>query len=350
MILMDFNLSCPIPISEYPVITMAHGSGGILSHQLIDKMFMPAFDNTILREGHDGAMFDLQAGRLAYTTDSFVVSPVFFPGGNIGDLAVNGTVNDLVCCGADPVYLSAGFILEEGLPMDDLWKIVISMKEAATKAGINIITGDTKVVDRGKGDKIFINTSGIGMIQEGIHISPHNCKAGDVIIVSGSIGDHGVAIMSARSGLEFETTLESDTIALNGLAEKIFQSTTKIHVLRDPTRGGLATSLNEISKASKKGIVLEENKIPVSEEVKGACEILGLDPLYVANEGKIIIILPESEASKVLKALQKHPLGQNASIIGKVTDDHPGIVRMTTTIGSSRIIDMLTGEQLPRIC
>ena len=347
---MDLTLSCPIPISEYPVITMAHGSGGILSHQLIDKMFIPAFDNNILMESHDGAMFDLPPGRVAYTTDSFVVSPVFFPGGNIGDLAVNGTVNDLVCCGAVPIYLSAGFILEEGLPMKDLWKIVVSMKEAASAAGIKIITGDTKVVERGKGDRIFINTSGIGLIHEGISISPGNCRPRDVIIISGTIGDHGVAIMSARSGLEFETTIKSDSAALNGLADKIFKATRNIHVLRDPTRGGLATTLNEISKSSKTGIIIDEDKIPVSEEVKGACEILGLDPLYVANEGKLIIILPEKEGSELLYAIREHPLGKDASIIGRITDDHPGIVRMTTTIGSSRIVDMLTGEQLPRIC
>ena len=347
---MDFTLSCPIPISEYPVITMAHGSGGILTHQLIEKMFMTAFGNDILKEGHDGAMFEIQAGRIAYTTDSFVVNPVFFPGGNIGDLAVNGTINDLVCCGAMPLYLSAAFILEEGLPMEDLWKIVTSMREAASKAGVMIITGDTKVVDRGKGDKIFINTSGVGIIQKGIHISPQRCKQGDVIIVSGKMGDHGVAIMSARSGLEFETTLESDTAALNGLVENILQCTGNIHMMRDPTRGGLATALNEISKSSKKGIIINEDKIPVSEEVKGACEILGLDPLYVANEGKIIIILPASEGNKVLEVMHRHPLGRDASIIGNLIDEHPGIVRMTTTIGSSRIIDMLTGEQLPRIC
>jgi len=347
---MDFNLSCPIPISEYPVITMAHGSGGILSHQLIDKMFMTAFNNDILKEGHDGAMFEMPAGRLAYTTDSFVVSPVFFPGGSIGDLAVNGTINDLVCCGAMPLYLSAAFILEEGLPMEDLWKIVFSMKEAANRAGVRIITGDTKVVDRGKGDKVFINTSGIGIIQEGIHISPYHCEPGDVIIVSGRMGDHGVAIMSARSGLEFETTIESDTAALNELAEHVFNCTRNIHMFRDPTRGGLATTLNEISKSANVGIVIEEDKIPVSEEVRGACEILGLDPLYVANEGKIIIILPASEGNRVLEVMHRHPLGRDASIIGNLTDDHPGIVRMTTTIGSSRIIDMLTGEQLPRIC
>ncbi len=347
---MDFTLSCPIPISEYPVITMAHGSGGILSHQLIEKMFIPTFGNDILAEGHDGAMFDIQAERLAFTTDSFVVSPVFFPGGNIGDLAVNGTVNDLVCCGAMPLYLSAAFILEEGLHMEDLWKIVVSMKEAADRAGIKIVTGDTKVVDRGKGDKIFINTTGVGIIREGIHISPYRCERGDVIILSGNIGDHGVAIMSARSGLEFETTIESDTAALNELAGHVFQCTGNIHMLRDPTRGGLATTLNEISKSANVGIVIEEDKIPVSEEVRSACEILGLDPLYVANEGKIIIILPESEGNRVLEVMHQHPLGRDASIIGNLMDDHPGIVRMTTTIGSSRIIDMLTGEQLPRIC
>lgn len=347
---MDFNLSCPIPISEYPIITMSHGSGGVLSHNLIQKMFMVAFGNEILSEGHDGAAFGVSEGRLAYTTDSFVVSPVFFPGGNIGDLAVNGTMNDLVCCGAKPLYLSAGFILEEGLPMEDLWKIVVSMRNAADRGGVKIITGDTKVVDRGKGDKIFINTSGIGTIPEEINISPRNSTPGDVIILSGRIGDHGVAVMSARSGLEFETTILSDTVALNGLADKIFRATTNIHVLRDPTRGGIATTLNELCRSASVGMVIEEEKIPVSEEVKGACEILGLDPLYIANEGKMIIILPEIEAERVVRAMRKDPAGREVSIIGRVTSEHPGIVRMTTTIGSSRIIDMLTGDQLPRIC
>lgn len=347
---MDFQLSCPIPIHEYPIITMAHGSGGLLSHQLIEKMFMPAFRNEILSEGHDGATFHVPGGKLAYTTDSYVVSPIFFPGGSIGDLAVNGTINDLVCCGANPLYLSIGFILEEGLPMEDLWKIVVSMKNAADRAGVKIITGDTKVVDRGKGDRIFINTSGVGIVQEGIHISPRNCLPGDVIILSGRIGDHGVAIMSARSGLEFETTVISDTVALNGLGDHIFSTTKNIHVLRDPTRGGVATTLNELSQASKAGMVIEEDKIPVSEEVRGACEILGLDPLYIANEGKLLIILPENEAGKVVEAMRKHPEGKDACIIGKITSEHPGIVRMTTSIGSSRIIDMLTGDQLPRIC
>lgn len=347
---MNFHLSCPIPIHEYPIITMAHGSGGVLSHQLIEKMFVPAFENDILSEGHDGATIQIQEGRLAYTTDSFVVNPIFFPGGNIGDLAVNGTINDLVCCGAKPLYLSVGFILEEGLPMEDLWKIVVSMKNAADRSGVKIITGDTKVVDRGKGDKIFINTSGVGQIPDGVHISPRNSIPGDVIILSGRIGDHGVAIMSARSGLQFETTITSDTTALNGLAELVFSTTKNIHVLRDPTRGGLATTLNELSQAAKVGVIIDEEKIPVSEEVRGACEILGLDPLYIANEGKLIIILPEADAGNVIKSMRDHPDGCDASIIGRITSEHPGIVRMTTSIGSSRIIDMLTGDQLPRIC
>jgi hydrogenase expression/formation protein HypE len=347
---MDFTLSCPIPITEYPIITMVHGSGGVLSHQLIEKMFIPAFENEILSEGHDGATFNIKEGKLAYTTDSFVVSPIFFPGGNIGDLAVNGTINDLVCCGAKPLYLSVGFILEEGLPMEDLWKIVVSMKNTADRAGVKIITGDTKVVDRGKGDRIFINTSGIGKVPEGIHISPQNCSPGDAIILSGKIGDHGVAIMSARSGLEFETTIISDTTALNGLADQVFHTTMNIHVLRDPTRGGIATVLNELCQAAKVGMIIDEEKISVSEEVRGACEILGLDPLYIANEGKLVIILPENEAFRVVTAMREHPAGSDASIIGRITSEHPGIVRMNTSIGSSRIVDMLTGDQLPRIC
>ncbi|MBL7112329.1 MAG: hydrogenase expression/formation protein HypE [Bacteroidales bacterium] len=347
---MDFQSSCPIPISDYPVITMAHGSGGVLSHQLIDKLFVPLFGTLQLNDLHDGAVFDVPAGKLAFTTDSFVIDPIFFPGGNIGELAINGTVNDIACCGAKPLYLSVGLILEEGLPMDDLWKIAVSMKEASDRAGVKIITGDTKVVDRGKGDKIFINTTGIGSVREGVNISPGNCKHGDVIIVSGTIGDHGVAVMSARSGLEFETQIVSDTAPLNGMVEEILNASSQIHVLRDPTRGGVATTLNEIASSSNTGIILEEDHIPVANEVRGACEILGLDPLYIANEGKLLVIIPESESEAVLKAMRNHPAGKNATLIGRVTEDHPGIVRMITTIGSSRIIDMLTGEQLPRIC
>ncbi len=344
------ELSCPIPISDYPFITMAHGSGGVLSHQLIDKMFVPLFGSTQLNDLHDGAVFDVPPGKLAFTTDSFVIDPIFFPGGNIGELAINGTVNDLACCGAKPLYLSVGLILEEGLPMDDLWKIAVSMKEASDNAGVKIITGDTKVVDKGKGDKIFINTTGIGSVLDGVNISPVNCKPEDVVIVSGTIGDHGIAVMSARSGLEFETRIVSDTAPLNILVEEILNASGQIHVLRDPTRGGVATTLNEIASSSNTGIILEEDNIPVTQEVHGACEILGLDPLYIANEGKLLVIIPESESEAVLSAMRTNPVGKNAAIIGRVSGDHPGIVRMTTTIGSSRIIDMLTGEQLPRIC
>jgi hydrogenase expression/formation protein HypE len=347
---MEFQLNCPIPIHEYPVITMAHGSGGKLSHQLIDKMFRPLFDNEMLEQGHDGAVMDLPAGRLAFTTDSFVVSPVFFPGGNIGDLAVNGTVNDLACCGARPLYLSVGMILEEGLVMEELWKVCLSMQEAAKVAGVKIVTGDTKVVERGHGDRIFINTSGVGLIPEGVNIDPSSPGAGDLILINGSIGDHGVAIMSAREGLEFESTITSDTAALNSLVDEILKCTGKISVLRDPTRGGVATTLNEISASAGKGIVLEEQSLLVSPPVKGVCEILGLDPLYIANEGKILVVVPADLAGNVLAVMKKHPLGEESAIIGRITNEHPGVVRMVTSIGSSRVIDMLAGDQLPRIC
>ena len=347
---MEFELSCPIPVNEYPVITLAHGSGGTLSHQLVQKMFVPLFDNDFLSREHDGAILNLPENSLAFTTDSFVVQPIFFPGGNIGDLAVNGTVNDLACCGAKPLYLSAGFILEEGFAMEELWEIVVSMKKAADNAGVKIVTGDTKVVDRGSGDKIFINTTGIGLVYKGVNIDPTNCRAGDMIIITGRIADHGVAVMSARSGLEFETSIKSDTTALHDLVDRIIHTATNIHVFRDPTRGGIASALNEISKAANIGMVLDENTIPVSEEAKAVCEILGLDPLYIANEGKLLVILPEEKTGDVLDAIRNHPLGKEAAVIGRVTSEHPGVVRMKTTIGSSRVIDMIAGEQLPRIC
>jgi len=317
---------------------------------LIDNLFRPMFSDEQLEAGHACAVFPVAAGKLAFTTDSFVVKPVFFPGGNIGDLAVNGTINDLACCGARPEYLSVGMILEEGLAMEDLWKIVLSMKEAADRAGIRIVTGDTKVVDHGSGDKIFINTAGVGRVREGVNIDPASCKPGDVVILSGFIGDHGVAIMSAREGLEFQTSIESDSVALNSLVDVILDASLNVSVLRDPTRGGVATTLNEISKSAGTGIVLDERTIPVRPEVQGACEVLGLDPMYIANEGKILVILPEADSEKVLAAMQSHPNGVDSAIIGHLTEDHPSVVRMTTSIGSSRIIDMLTGEQLPRIC
>ncbi|KAB2878573.1 hydrogenase expression/formation protein HypE [bacterium] len=344
------GLGCPIPISEYEKVLLAHGGGGTLSHQLIQKLFFSQFDSPLLHAEHDGAIFEAGGNRFAFSTDSYVVQPIFFPGGDIGDLAVNGTVNDLAMCGAKPLYMSAGFILEEGFPMEDLWKVVLSMKRAAEKAGVQIVTGDTKVVDKGKGDKIFINTSGIGIIDKGINISPLNAKIGDVILLNGRIADHGIAIMSAREGLTFETTVESDTAALNGLVEAMFSVTKNIHVLRDPTRGGIASAVNEIAVTANIGIHIEEDKISITEEVKGACEILGLDPLYIANEGKLLALIAQEDAEKVLNAMRAHPLGKDTRIIGKVVSEHPKNVVMKTSIGSLRIVDMLSGEQLPRIC
>jgi hydrogenase expression/formation protein HypE len=348
----DFSsgLSCPIPKNDYEQVLLAHGGGGTLSHQLISKIFFSQFDNEFLKEQHDSAVFNIDKSRLAFTTDSYVVQPIFFPGGNIGELAVNGTVNDLVVAGARPLYISVGFIIEEGLLIEDLWKIVLSMKEAARKSGIKIVTGDTKVVDKGKGDKIFINTSGIGIIKEGMNISPKRCMPGDKIILSGRISDHGIAIMSAREGLEFETTIVSDTAPLIDLLECIEKFGDKIHVMRDPTRGGIASSLNEIAEIAKVGMLIDEEKIPILDEVKGACEILGLDPLYIANEGKMIAIVSNEMADNVFKEWRKTDLGKESEIIGEVTSENPGTILMKTTIGSKRIVDMISGEQLPRIC
>lgn len=346
----NFELNCPIPINEYDRVLLAHGGGGKLTHRLIGKMFFETFKNPLLDKAHDGAVFEIENNKLAFTTDSFVIDPIFFPGGNIGELAVNGTINDLVCCGAKPMYLSLAFIIEEGLLMSDLWKIVQSIKLAADKASVDIITGDTKVVEKGKGDKIFINTTGIGSVIDGLDITPENCRLGDVIIVNGDIADHGIAIMSSRKGLEFETTIESDTVALNGLFQTIYNVCPDIHLMRDPTRGGLSSTLNEIAKSAQLGIELYEEKIPIKEEVKGACEILGFDPLYIANEGKILFFVPEKHKNTVLSAMRKHPYGKKAASIGKVVEQHKGMVTLKTTIGSTRIVDMISGEQLPRIC
>jgi hydrogenase expression/formation protein HypE len=342
------KISCPVPVNKYDTVTLAHGGGGRLSERLIHDLFIKELDNPWLNKAHDGAVMEMK-GNIAFSTDSFVVNPLFFPGGNIGDLAVNGTVNDLVCCGAVPEYLSLGLIIEEGLKMDDLRNIIVTIKNAATKANVKIVTGDTKVVEKGKGDKIFINTSGVGTIPEGIFISPERCSQGDLIIVTGNIADHGIAILSSREGLSFESTIRSDTAPLIDLSKILFEVTKEIHVLRDPTRGGVASALNEICSSSGKGILLDEKMIPVSDEVKGACEIMGFDPLYIANEGKLIIILPEKYSGDVLKAIRKHPLGKNAAIIGKVTSGPP-VVKIRTIVGSTRIVDMISGEQLPRIC
>jgi hydrogenase expression/formation protein HypE len=342
--------SCPIPITNYKEIVLAHGSGGKLSRQLMEKMILPQFRNELLEPLHDGAMFSIGGQRVAFSTDSYVVNPIFFPGGDIGKLAVHGTVNDLAMCGARPLYLSVGFILEEGTPMEDFWRVVQSMQEAASAAGVLLATGDTKVVDRGKADKIFINTSGIGVIPEGRNIAPSRAQIGDQVILSGAMAVHGIAIMSVREGLEFESEIASDTAPLNGLVEALFAGGVDIHVLRDPTRGGITSALTEIAHAAQVGMLLQEAAIPISEEVKGACEILGLDPLYVANEGKLLAIVAPAEAESILRAMRAHPLGADAVVIGEVVSDHPGFVTMNTRVGGRRVVDMMSGEQLPRIC
>lgn len=344
------GLSCPIPKSDYERILLAHGGGGTLSHQLISKLFYPHFKNDILSQQHDSGVFELNGLKLAFTTDSYVVQPIFFPGGDIGSLAVNGTVNDLSVAGAKPIFISAAFILEEGFEIEDLWKIILSMEKASKAAGVKIITGDTKVVDKGKGDKIFINTSGIGVVSKEIDISPKNCKPGDAVILSGKIAEHGIAIMSSRENLEFETNIKSDTAPLNDMVERMLNVSKEIRVMRDPTRGGIASTLNEIAKVAKVGILIEEMKIPIAEEVKGACEILGLDPLYIANEGKLIAFVSERDAEKILNVMRAHPLGSEACIIGRVTSENAETVVMKTRIGSTRVVDMISGEQLPRIC
>jgi len=345
-----YNLKCPIPNSEYSHVMIAHGGGGRLTRQLIDRMFLPLFENEFLSQGHDGALLPAIDGELAMTTDSFVVDPIFFPGGDIGELAVNGTVNDLVCCGAEPLYISLAFILEEGFLLDDLWKIVQSIASSAKSAGVQIVTGDTKVVEKGKGDKLFINTTGIGRILPGLDINPQSCKEGDAVIINGCIGDHGIAIMTEREGLAFESNIISDTQSLKDMMMDVFRLKPNIHVLRDPTRGGLASALNEICLASGTGIRLYEDQLPVNDGVRGACELMGLDPLYMANEGKILVILPSEDAAEIVSIMQKHPAGAKSQIIGSVNGQYPGLLHLETTIGSTRIVDMISGEQLPRIC
>jgi hydrogenase expression/formation protein HypE len=332
------------------MILLDHGSGGRASHELITGMFVPQFKNALLEGLDDSTVFEIGGQKLAFSTDSYTVDPIFFPGGDIGCLAVNGTVNDLAMRGAEPLYLSVGFIIEEGFPMADLARILKSMKEAAEAAGVQIITGDTKVVNRGAADKIFINTTGLGVIKNDADISGRNARVGDVVLVSGTIGDHGITILSKRGGLSFEAPLESDSVPLNGLVAEMMAVSDKIHAMRDPTRGGLATTLNEIALQSNVGIELIEEHIPVREGVEGACELLGLDPLYVANEGKLIAFVALEDADKVLECIKTHPYGSEAVIIGKVVSENPGRVFMRTGVGGTRIIDMLAGEQLPRIC
>jgi hydrogenase expression/formation protein HypE len=352
--MLDFSTwSCPLPLRDYPNVVIGHGGGGKLGAELVEHLFVPAFKNPALENLGDSSVIQLAHGtsRIAMSTDSFVVRPLFFPGGSIGELSINGTVNDLAMSGAKPLYLTAGFIIEEGLPMQQLGEIVQRMAEAARQAGVIIVTGDTKVVDRGHGDGVFINTAGVGIVPEGIRIGPQHAQAGDAIIVSGTLGDHGMAIMSVREGLEFDTVIQSDSAALNGLVEAMLAvDSNAIHVLRDPTRGGLASSLNEIAARSNVGIDIDERSLPVMPDVQSACELLGMDPIYVANEGKLVAFVAQDKAGAVLAAMKAHPLGQNAAIIGQVTAQHAGMLVARTAIGGSRVIPMQLGEQLPRIC
>ena len=331
-------------------VDMTHGSGGRAMAQLIESVFVQHFDNELLRQGNDQALFKVDAGRMVISTDGHVISPLFFPGGDIGSLAVHGTVNDVAMAGARPLYLSAGFIIEEGFPLSDLNSIAQNMASAAAKVGVPVVTGDTKVVEKGKGDGVFITTTGIGVVPEGVNISGERAAPGDAILVSGSMGDHGVAIMSSRENLEFETEIVSDSAALHTLVADMVEAVPDIHCLRDPTRGGLATTLNEIAQQSAVGMQLVEDAIPVKTDVLAACELLGLDPLYVANEGKLICICPVGHAQRLLEVMRSHEQGRDAVIIGHVVEDEYGFVQMETAFGGSRIVDWLAGEQLPRIC
>jgi len=345
--------SCPVPVSQYDRVLLGHGSGGRLSADLVQRLFLPAFRNDILARLEDQAVCDLAphaSGRIAFTTDSFVVKPIFFPGGDIGSLAINGTVNDLAMGGATPLFLSAAFILEEGLPMEDLRRIAASMRAAGDAAGVTLVAGDTKVVDRGKGDQVFITTAGVGVVPDGVSLSVSACRPGDRVVVSGTIGDHGIAIMSVREGLEFETVLESDTAPLSGLTRVMLEACPDIRCMRDPTRGGVSSTAHEIAAASGVGVMLDEAAIPMRDEVRGACEILGLDPLYVANEGKLIAVVPAASADRLVQVMQAHPLGSSSAIVGEIVETHPGMVVMRSRVGGTRVVTMLAGEQLPRIC
>jgi hydrogenase expression/formation protein HypE len=343
--------SCPLPLADYPTIVMGHGGGGKLGNELVEHLFLPAFRNPALENLGDAAVLDLGSGRVAMSTDSFVVQPLFFPGGSIGELAVNGTVNDLAVSGADPKYLSASFILEEGFEIAQLAAIVNSMARAAVAAGVKIVTGDTKVVERGHGDGCYINTAGVGVMREGIVVGPHRAQVGDAVIVSGTMGDHGMAIMSVREGLEFESQIRSDCAALNGMiADVLVVTGGAMHAMRDPTRGGLASTLNEIAAASDVGVAIDEAKVPVRVEVQSACELLGLDPVYVANEGKAVFFVAPEAADRVLDVLKAHPLGRDAARIGTVTAEHKRRLVARTAMGSNRVIAPMIGEQLPRIC
>lgn len=346
----DFRLTCPIPIEDYSHVLLAHGGGGRLMNRLIGKIFLAAFADDELSRRHDSAVVPALGGQVVFTTDSYVVRPLFFPGGNIGSLAVHGTVNDIVMSGARPLYLSAGFILEEGLPMETLWRVASSMGEAARAAGVRIVTGDTKVVDRGKGDGVFINTAGVGVPVTGEVIGAESVRAGDAVVLSGDVGRHGMAIMAVREGLEFESSIESDSAPVTEPVLRLFEEGIRVHSLRDLTRGGLASALNEIAETARLGIGIDETLVPVREDVRSACEILGFDPLYVANEGRFVAFVDGADAERTVEILRSFPVSENAAVIGYVAADSSPPVTVKSRIGARRVLDMLSGEQLPRIC
>jgi hydrogenase expression/formation protein HypE len=340
-----------LPLRDHPRVVMGHGAGGKLSAELVEHLFLPAFGNDDQGANMaDAAVLSVGAERVAFSTDSFVVNPLFFPGGNIGELAVNGTVNDLAMMGARPLYLSCGFILEEGFPTDQLGRIAEALGQAAKQAGVRMVTGDTKVVERGRGHGVYINTSGLGLIPSGFELGPERARPGDAVLVSGPIGNHGMAVMSVREGLEFETAIRSDTASLYSLVELLMQRPEKFRAFRDPTRGGLASALNELAVASRVGIVVEETNVPVDPAVRAACELLGLDPMCVANEGKMLAVVDQQAAEWAVEQLRSHPLGAGAAVIGAVTEQNPGLVAVKTAFGAHRVLDMQLGEQLPRIC
>lgn len=347
---LDFTAACPIPIQQYPHVLMAHGGGGKLMHQLLENVFGRAFANPLLDQRHDSAQLQVPPGRLAFTTDSYVVRPIFFPGGDIGSMAVHGTVNDLAMSGARPLYLSCGFIIEEGLPMETLWRVVCAMRDAAQRCGVTIVTGDTKVVDKGKGDGLFINTSGIGVIETPLTIAPQSVQPGDAVIVSGDLGRHGMAIMAVREGLQFESAIESDSAPVHEVILALLQAGIEIHCLRDLTRGGLASALNEIAEVAGMKIAIEEPAVPVREDVHAACEMLGLDPLHVANEGRFAAFVAGADAERALAIMRQHGVAENAALVGRVGEKAAPLVTLRSAIGASRILDMPSGEQLPRIC
>ncbi len=341
---------CPVPLRDFPNIMMGHGGGGAMSAELVEHLFLPAYGAAADTALGDSAVLEVGGTKLAFSTDSYVVRPMFFPGGSIGDLAVNGTVNDLAMSGAQPLALSTAYILEEGTALADLGRIAEAMGAAASRAGVRLVTGDTKVVDSGHGDQVFINTAGIGVVSDGVDIHPGRAQVGDVVIISGDIGVHGIAVMSCREGLEFGTLVESDTAPLHGLVDAMLATGTDVHVLRDPTRGGVAASLNEIARAAQVGVELVERSLPIPQDVADACGLLGLDPLYVANEGKLLAFVPADAADAVLQAMHAHEYGKSATIIGSCVEAHPGMVVAKTGLGGTRVVDLPLGEQLPRIC